>query len=114
VERNYESMVIVCPDLSDQELEDIFSKITKKIEDLKGKVIASKIWERERNFYFFLKSKGAEKKKYYKGCYWFVSFTLDTVKLPDLKEVIRLEERVLRYLIINRQKEAKAALSVGA
>jgi ribosomal protein S6 len=114
VERNYESMLIVCPDLSDQELEEIFSKVTGKIESLKGKIIAAKIWERERNFFFLLKSKGAEKKKYYKGCYWLVNFTLDTTKLLDLKEVIKLDERVLRYIVFNREQKAKAAFAASA
>ncbi len=113
MERNYESMLIVCPDVSDQDLEEIFSKVTKKIEDLKGKVIAAKIWERERNFFFFLKSKGSERKKYYKGCYWLVSFKLDTTKLSDLKEVIRLEERILRYMVINRERQAKAVIGAS-
>ena len=77
------------------------------IEELKGKVFDSKIWEKESNFHFFLQSRGAEKKKYYKGCYWLVNFSLDVSKLPDLKELIRLEERILRSLIINRENKMK-------
>jgi len=113
VERNYESMVILQPDLTDEELQGICEKIEKKIESLKGKVLTAKVWEKERNFYYFLKSRGAQKKKYYKGCYWFVSFSLDTENLADLKETIRLEERILRYLIINRQKALKGAFAVA-
>ena len=113
MDRNYESMMIVQPDISDKDQEDIFEKIKKRIEELGGKVLGAKMWERERNFYYFLKSRGAEKKKYYKGCYWYVMFTLDTEKLSELKETIRLEERILRHLIINRQKEAQASF-VGA
>jgi ribosomal protein S6 len=104
-------MVILQPDLSDQELQGIFEKIGKKIESLSGKVLIAKIWEKERNFYYFLKSRGAEKKKYYKGCYWFVSFSIDTEKLADLKEMIRLEERILRHLILNRENALKGAFA---
>ena len=101
--RKYESMVILRPDLTDQEKEEIFDKVTKKITSLEGEVVSSKVWARERNFYFFLRSKGAEKKKYYKGCYWLVDFILDTDKLSQMKEVIRLEERILRSIIMNRE-----------
>lgn len=111
--RNYECMTILQPDLTEQELQGIFEKIQKKIESLNGKILVAKIWEKERNFYYFLRSRGAEKKKYYKGCYWLVSFSIDTEKLGDLKEAFRLEERILRYMIINRENILKSALSTA-
>ena len=110
MDRNYESMMIIKPDLSDDQQQEIFSKIIKRIEDLKGKVSASKIWAKERNFYFVLKSRGAEKKKYDKGCYWLVNFTLDKDKIEDLKEAIRLEERILRNVIISKEHQVKVAI----
>tara|TARA_B100000315_G_C14589517_1_gene594926 strand:+ start:3021 stop:3359 length:339 start_codon:yes stop_codon:yes gene_type:complete len=111
VKRVYESMMIVFPDLPDQEREEIFSKIEKKVESLEGKVLGTKVWDKERNFHYFLKSRGAEKKKYYKGCYWLINFNIDTAKLSDLKEVIRLEERILRSVILNREKESKVKVT---
>jgi len=96
-------MVILKPDLANEEREEIFDKIIKKIESLKGKVSSSKIWAKERNFHFFLRGRGGEKKKYFKGCYWLIDFTLDRAALPDFKEVIRLEERILRNLVINKE-----------
>lgn len=111
MERNYETMVILQPDLTEQELQGIFEKIVKKIESLGGKVFVAKIWEKERNFYYFLKSRGAQKQKYYKGCYWLASFSIDTEKLADLKETIRLEERILRYLIFNRENVLKVGFA---
>jgi len=102
--------MIIKPDLSDDQQQEIFSKIIKRIEDLKGKVSASKIWAKARNFYFVLKSRGAEKKKYDKGCYWLVNFTLDKDKIEDLKEAIRLEERILRNVIISKEHQVKVAI----
>ena len=111
MERNYETIVILKPDLSEQEGQEVFDKITKKITSLEGKVIDSKIWDKERDFYFFLRGRGADKTKYYKGCYWFVSFDLAIDKMFDLKELIRLEERILRNLIVSRKEQAKPKLS---
>ena len=108
---NYESMMIIRPDLADQERDEILGKIIKKIESLEGQVLSSKVWAKERNFYFFIQSKGAEKKKYYKGCYWLVNFNLPKDKIPDLKEAIRLEERILRSIILS--KEAQFKTKVG-
>ncbi len=106
MERVYESMLILWSDLTDEQRQEVFTKITEKIKDLGGKVSKADVWAKERNFFFPLRSRGAEKKKYNKGCYWLVEFTLDTEKLPELKETIRLEERILRNVIIRRKLKA--------
>lgn len=108
--RDYESMIILKPDLEEQAKEEVFDKIIQRIKDLDGEVIASKVWAKERKLYYFLRGHDAEKKKYYKGCYWLINFTLDIDKLPELKETIRLEERILRNLILNREGKAKPEL----
>lgn len=107
MQRNYESMIIIRTDLGDEEQQEICNKIIKKIEGLEGKISASKIWAKERNFFYPLKSRGAEKKKYAKGSYWLVNFLLDKDKVDELKEALRLEERILRSIIIS--KEGKIA-----
>jgi len=112
VNRSYESMIILKPDLEEKEREEIFDKVTKRIESLDGKVEASKIWAKERNFFYFLRGHDAEKKKYFKGCYWLINYTLDTDKILELKETIRLEERILRSVIINQEKKLKSSRSV--
>lgn len=104
MDREYESMMIVRNDLSEDELNATFEKVTKRIEKLEGKVIEAKIWAKERPLTFELRSRGAEKKKFNKGCYWLVNFELSTEKLSDLKETIRLEENILRKIILRKEK----------
>jgi ribosomal protein S6 len=107
MERCYESMMIVRSDLTEEELEKVFSKISKKVEDCAGKVLNSRIWAKDKVFAYPLRSRGAGKKKFNKGCYWLINFNLDTDKLKDLKEAIRLEENILRSLIIRKEKSDK-------
>ncbi|MCD6583826.1 MAG: 30S ribosomal protein S6 [Candidatus Omnitrophica bacterium] len=104
MDRHYESMIIVRPDIGEGEKEALFTKISERIRKLGGKVLDSKIWARERNFSYPLRSRGAERKKYDKGLYWLVKFSLPVDKLSDLKETIRLEEKILRNIIIRRDK----------
>ncbi len=101
----YEGMLILQPGLTEPEQEEIFKKITKKIEALEGKVLEAKIWAKERNLYHPIRSRGAEKKKFTKGCYWLIEFLLQPARLPDLKETIRLEEKILRNLILKEKKK---------
>jgi len=102
MERKYESMIIIRPDLEEKEFQEIFDKITKKIDSLGGKTLESKVWAKDREFCYFIRSRGAEKKKFNKGLFWLIEFLLDTEKLPHLKEAMRLEERILRNIIIKR------------
>ncbi|MDD3151088.1 MAG: 30S ribosomal protein S6 [Candidatus Omnitrophica bacterium] len=102
--RVYESMMILMPDLDDAGREEVFQKVTKKIEELEGKMLLSKIWAKEHEFCFTIKSRGADRKDCRSGCYWLINFSLNTEKLPDLKEMIRLEERILRNNLIRNDK----------
>lgn len=102
MKRNFESMNIVLPDIGDQAQEEVFQKVIKKIESLGGKVLSAKIWAKERSLAYPLRAQGAQKKKYTKGCYWLVVFSIDTEKLPDLRETIRLEEKILRNIILKK------------
>lgn len=105
--RLYEGMFIVTLDVGEKGQEEISQKIIKRIEGLGGKVLSSKIWAKERNLAFLLKGRGAQKKKYTKASYWLINFYIDTEKLPELKETIRLEENILRHLILNVDEGVK-------
>jgi ribosomal protein S6 len=106
-------MLILMPDLGDETREEVIQKVTKKIESLGGKMVSSRMWAKEREFRYCIKSRGAEKKKCYKGSYWLMEFTLDTEKLPDLKETLRLEERILRNIILKRERSKITVTAVS-
>ncbi len=106
MERDYESMMIIRSQLKEEDSEGIFNKISTKITDLGGKVLNAKIWAKEKTFAFPLRSRGAGRKRYNKGCYWLVNFNLDTDKLDELKKIIKLEEDILRHIIIRKEKGA--------
>jgi ribosomal protein S6 len=99
-------MMIIATDIGEQPQADIFQKIIKKIESLGGKVLNSKIWAKERDLCYSIKSRGAEKKKYKKGCFWLINFSLEIEKLVELKETIRLEENIIKNVMLSRQNTA--------
>ncbi|MCF7916562.1 MAG: 30S ribosomal protein S6 [Candidatus Omnitrophica bacterium] len=105
MERNYECMLILRPDLSEADRDKVAESITDKIKELKGEVKKSEMWQKLRDFHYFLRSKGAERTKYYKGSYWLITFILPIENLDDLKETIRLEEGILRSLVLNKESD---------
>lgn len=102
MERNYEIMLVIIPEVSSEERKAIAEKIMDSIKRLEGKITLSTLWAEKRNFCYPIRSRGAQKKKYQEGAYWLINFVLEPKKLPDLKEVIRLEERILRYIMVSK------------
>jgi ribosomal protein S6 len=105
MERNYECMLILRPDLPEPEREEVAAGIGEKIKELKGQVGKSALWRNLSDFHYFLRSKGAQRTKYYKGSYWLIEFILPTESLDELKETIKLEEGILRSLILNKESD---------
>ncbi|MCM8786876.1 MAG: 30S ribosomal protein S6 [Candidatus Omnitrophica bacterium] len=103
MERKYECVLILQPTLTEETQKEILQKITKKIESLNGKLSLEQLWLKEKDFCYPIRSRGADKKKYFKGNYWLIHFTLDTSKLTELKESIKLEDRILRSLILKKE-----------
>lgn len=109
MDKSYECMLVLRDDISEEEQNEIFGKMIKKVESLGGKTIDSKVFAKDRQFYFPLRGRGAGRKKYFKGTYWQFNYELDTQKLPELKEVMRLEERILRNLNLARDPSVEIA-----
>ena len=103
MERAYESVFIIKNDASDSERQDVVEKAAKKIESLGGKVVSSQVWIKDREFAGPIRASGAGRKKYTRGCYWLINFQLAPDKLDEFKETIRLEERILRSLVLARE-----------
>jgi ribosomal protein S6 len=102
-------MVVVKTDITEEQKTEVFNKIVKKVEELQGVVKVAKVWASQRVFSYPLVSRGAEKKRHTSGCYWLVEFNIDSEKLGELKETLRLDERVLRSTIFRREEAAVKA-----
>lgn len=70
----------------------VSAKVHKVIEDLGGEILASRMWE-ERKLAFPIDGHG-------KGTYWIIYFNLDTLKLTEFNRACRLDENILRHLVI--------------
>jgi len=103
--RKYELMLIIIPEASIQEHEEIKNKISTTLSEEGGTLSSWQIWKDRRKFSYPIRSRGAEKKKYEEGCYILVEFKISPHKISRLKYVLDLEERILRYLIIKRGEE---------
>lgn len=70
----------------------VSAKMHKAIEDLGGEILASRMWE-ERKLAFPINGHG-------KGTYWICYFNMDTLKLAEFNRACKLDENILRHLVI--------------
>jgi small subunit ribosomal protein S6 len=90
--RNYEMVVILDPELSAAEQEKLLEKIEKQITDSEGKASQAKELGKKQLAYPI--------KKRSEGVFYLVEFSVPTAALPSLRQKLLLEEKVLRYLVL--------------
>ncbi len=101
--RSYELTLIVRPDLNREAYEEIKNKLSSLLSKEEGSLKSWQIWKERHKFSYPLRLRGAEKKKFYEGTYIICEFLLGPKRLGSLKYTLDLDERIIRYLIINKE-----------
>lgn len=97
--RDYELTLVIDPDLGSDKQKDFLQKIKKTLEELKGKVNKTKEWGKRILAYPI--------KKKEMGYYFLWEINFDPTGLKKLEEKLKLEENLLRYLIVKKEKTKK-------
>ncbi len=87
----YEAMVIVKPDLSDDDKKTLFKQIDEAVIKNGGAITQSGIWAEKRKFYFPIN-------KFMEGIYYLVAFTAPTSAIKEARNIYKLNENILRVL----------------
>jgi len=87
----YEAMVIVKPDLSDEEKKQLFKQIDDAVTKSSGQITQSGIWAERRKFYFPIN-------KFGEGIYYLVAFSAPSKAIKEIRGVYRINENILRVL----------------
>ena len=101
-ENFYEGLFILNSDAYARNPEDVSSLIAKTIEQLGGIVRVSRLWDDRKLAYPI--------KHHRRGVYWLSYFRLSTDKLAELNRLFRLNENILRSLIIAHDPRLEEAL----
>jgi len=87
----YEAMVIVKPDLSDDDKKTLFKQIDDAVVKNAGQITSSGIWAERRKFYFPIN-------KFMEGIYYLVAFSAPPVAIKELRSIYKLNENILRVM----------------
>lgn len=102
--RSYEMMLAINPQLEDEELDNLLNKVKKFVKDTKGEVTKLDKWGKRKLAY--------EIKDFDEAIYVVLKFNADEKKISELERVMKLEERVIRYLLIIQEKEISSSQEV--
>lgn len=94
MERHYELVVILDPELKAEEQEKLLTKIKKFVADGEGKILEAKEWGKKNLAYPISKKKT--------GIYHWFLLALSSEKTPAFRGKLQLEDGILRFLLINK------------
>ena len=87
----YEAMVIIKPDLSDDDKKALFKQIDDAVAKNSGQITQSGVWAERRKLYFPIN-------KFMEGIYYLVAFSAPPVAIKEMRNTYKLNENILRVL----------------
>ena len=99
--RMYETIFIVQPDLGDEELKGLSAKIQEIISSMKGDFKRLEDWGVRKLAYPI--------NKFIRGRYYYLRFDGDAPLIAELERRLRLDDKVVRYQSVKIESETGAA-----
>ena len=103
--RTYELVYIFDTALTDEQVGEKLEKFHKQITGAGGEITAVDQWGKRQLAYPI--------KKKTSGNYVVVQFAAETEPLPELERVLKLDDDVMRYLIVLNEGEPTAPMSIA-
>lgn len=98
--RSYEVMLAINPQLEDEELDSLLNKLKKLITHAKGEITKTDKWGKRKLAY--------EIKDFTEAIYVVLNFDADEKIISEFERVVKLEEKVIRYLLTLQDVEKKS------
>lgn len=98
--RSYEVMLAINPQLEDEELDSLLNKLKKLITHAKGEITKTDKWGKRKLAY--------EIKDFTEAIYVVLNFDADEKIIAEFERVVKLEEKVIRYLLTLQDVEKKS------
>lgn len=99
--RMYETIFIVQPDLGDEELKGLSAKVQEIITSMKGDFKRLEDWGVRKLAYPI--------NKFVRGRYYYLRFDGDAPLIAELERRLRLDDKVVRYQSVKIESETGAA-----
>ncbi len=89
--KKYETMVIIRPDLSDEDKKNVCNQINEAVTKNNGTIASGAIWAERKRMCFPIA-------KHQDGTYYLVNFTIAPEAIAKIRQIYKLNENILRVL----------------
>ena len=89
--KKYEVMLIVRPDLAEEEKKTLFNQIGEAVAKFGGTLNTAAVWSEKKKLCFPIKKRD-------EGTYYLINFQMPPLAVKDLKHAYQLNENILRVL----------------
>jgi small subunit ribosomal protein S6 len=97
--RDYELVLIVSPEIGEEKVKKTIESVKKLIASLKGKVVKTTDWGKKELAYPI--------RKLNQGSYFLLVLNFPADSLQELAKKLKLEENIIRYLIIALKRKKR-------
>lgn len=94
--RNYEGVFIITPEVTSEVSKSVVAQLQELVLKNGGRVDGMQEWGRKRLAY--------QIKKKNEGSYVILNFQMDSKQTKKLEQSLRLNDNLLRYLLVNKEK----------
>ena len=94
--RNYEGIFIINPDLAGDATKGVVTQVQEMVTKNGGRVDGLQEWGKRRLAYKINKKQ--------EGNYVIVNFQLDSLNTKKVEQMLRLNDQIMRYLLINKEE----------
>lgn len=103
--RNYEAMILIRPDLTDQERQTAIDQIKLSITNKGGEVQSADIWANKRKLAFDIRSvlTSGGVRKYNEAVFYLANFKVDTQAITQLRNDLKLNDAIIRSMITSKE-----------
>lgn len=95
--KDYESMIILTPQLSQDEANKANENAISVITDNSGELIKTDVWGKRQLAYPINKQT--------EGYYYINYFKIDSDKIKDIQRMYNINESILRFIVIDRNEK---------
>ena len=104
-EKVYEVGYLLVPEISDEEVNDVFNKLKDLIVSFAGSIISDEIPVKINLAYTMQKTVQNVRSKYNTAYFGWIKFYMNASEVSDLKKKLELDDKIIRFLIIKTVKE---------
>ena len=105
MQRDYEILYIVRPDVEETDLPDVTKRVETLIESLAGNIQRTNVWGKRRLAY--------EVDHLKEGHYVLTDFQIEPARVPEMEATLKISDTVFRHLIVRKPVLKPGAATEG-